>query len=50
MPDSNMHDNNDQMLHLDDLAEDEGMDNRIGEENQDYGNEDMDADEEADRL
>ena len=37
------------MLHMDDLAE-EGVDNRIGEENQDYGNEDMDADEEADRL
>lgn len=51
IPDSNMNDMDDQMLHLDDLAEDEGIDNRVGEENQDYGNEDMDdVDDEADRL
>ena len=49
VPDANMNDEDDQMLHLDDLAEDEGI-NTIGDENQDYGNEDMDADEEADRL
>lgn len=33
MPDNMMNDDDDQMLHLDDLAEDEGIDNRIGEEN-----------------
>ena len=44
----------DQMMDIDDLQQEE-LDDRIGEENHDYGNEDFvamgeDADEEADRL